>query len=230
MFRILGRWGLNRLASLEPAAPAQRYEHAAPGDLIHLDIKKLGRFSEIGRRITGDRSRRSRGLGWEFLHVAIDDHSRVAFSNLLADERSRSAIGFLKSVVARYRALGVEVRRVLTDNGSCYRSGKFRRACRRPRLKHIFTKPYTPRTNGKAERFIPTARREWAYSTAYQSSVQRPIICRAGYIATTGIGPMGASLVRFPSADSASTGTTYRDSTPSRLSMYVMPSELRVRR
>lgn len=173
VFRILARLGLNRLDRLEPAVPARRYEHAAPGDLLHLDIKKLGRFSQAGHRVTGDRQQCSRRAGWEFLHVAIDDHTRLAFSELLADERQHSATAFLCGVVARLRALGVEVRRVLTDNGSCYRSREFRAACRALGLKHIFTRPYTPRTNGKAERFIQTALREWAYSTAYQTSAER---------------------------------------------------------
>jgi transposase InsO family protein len=173
VFRVLKRLGLNRLSRLEPAAPPERYEHPAPGDLIHLDIKKLARFQQTGHRITGDRTRSTPGAGWEFLHVSIDDHSRVALSGLFADERSGSATAFLPSVVARYRALGVRVSRVLTDNGSCYRSYQFRAACRSLGLKHIFTRPYTPRTHGKAERFIQTALREWAYSTAYNTSAER---------------------------------------------------------
>jgi transposase InsO family protein len=173
VFRVLKRLGLSRLSRLEPAAPIQRYEHAAPGDLIHLDIKKLARFARTGHRITGDRTRSTPGAGWEFLHVSIDDYSRVALTGLFADERSASAVTFLQSVVARYRALGVRVSRVLTDNGSCYRSRQFRSECRRLGLKHIFTRPYTPRTNGKAERFIQTALREWAYATAFNTSAER---------------------------------------------------------
>lgn len=173
VFRVLKRLGLSRLSALEPAAPAQRYEHASPGDLIHLDIKKLARFVQAGHRITGDRTQNSRGAGWEFLHVCIDDYSRVAQSGLFSDERSDSAVAFLRSVVSRYRALGVRVTRVLTDNGSCYRSRQFRAACRSLGLKHIFTRPYTPRTNGKAERFIQTALREWAYATAFNTSDER---------------------------------------------------------
>lgn len=140
---------------------------------MHLDIKKLARFAQPGHRVTGDRKRNTPGAGWEFLHVAIDDHSRIAFSDLFGDERSQSAVAFLKVVVARYGAFGVTIRRVLTDNGACYRSGKFRRACRLLGVKQIFTKPYTPRTNGNAERFIQTALREWAYPVAYDSSSQR---------------------------------------------------------
>jgi transposase InsO family protein len=173
VFRVLKRLGLSRLSRLEPAAPIQRYEYAAPGDLIHLDIKKLARFEQTGHRITGDRTRSTPGAGWEFLHVSIDDHSRVALTGLFADERSDSAVTFLQSVVARYRALGVQVSRVLTDNGSCYRSRQFRSACRQLGLKHIFTRPYTPRTNGKAERFIQTALREWAYASAFNTSAER---------------------------------------------------------
>ncbi len=171
--RILRRAGLNRIRDLEPARPLRRYEHAAPGDLLHLDIKKLGRFLRAGHRVTGDRSRASRGAGWEFVHVAIDDNSRLAFSQILPDERSHSAVAFLDAAVGYYRSLGVPIRRLLTDNGSCYRSRLFRDACRRLGIRHRFTRPYTPRTNGKAERFIQTALREWAYARSYSSSQQR---------------------------------------------------------
>jgi transposase InsO family protein len=171
--RILQRLGLNRLKSLEPAEPVQRYEHEAPGDLLHLDIKKLGRIGVVGHRITGDRRQRAPGVGWEFLHVAVDDHSRIAFSHIQPDERGASAVAFLFSAVKYYARLGVPIRRVLTDNGSCYRSAEFRNACRMLGIRQKFTRPYTPRTNGKAERFIQTALREWAYAFAYQNSAQR---------------------------------------------------------
>ena len=171
--RTLQRAGLNRLRALEPAEPVRRYEHPTPGDLLHLDIKKLGRFDRAGHRVTSDRTQRCRGAGWEFVHVAVDDHSRIAFSQILPDERSPSAVAFLRAAVAYYRSLGVRIRRLLTDNGSCYRSRPFRRACRRLGIRHRFTRPYTPRTNGKAERFIQTALREWAYARSYQSSPQR---------------------------------------------------------
>ena len=171
--RILRRAGLNRIRDLEPAPPVRRYEHPAPGDLLHLDIKKLGRFQRAGHRVTSDKSHRCRGAGWEFVHVAIDDHSRVAFSQILSDERSDSAVAFLNAAVGYYRSLGVRIRRLLTDNGSCYRSRLFRDACRRLGIRHRFTRPYTPRTNGKAERFIQTALREWAYARSYCSSQQR---------------------------------------------------------
>jgi transposase InsO family protein len=166
---------LSRARDLEPPAPIVRYEYATPGGLIHLDIKKLGRFERIGHRITGKRTANasSRGSGWEFVHVAIDDASRLAFSQILPDETKESAVPFLKAAVAYYASLGVTVSRVMTDNGSCYISGDFRKACADLGLKHIRTKPYTPKTNGKAERFIQTALREWAYAQAYPNSDRR---------------------------------------------------------
>jgi transposase InsO family protein len=171
--RILRRLGLNRIAALEPAEPVRRYERQHPGELIHIDIKKLGRFERIGHRITGDRKSNSRGAGWEFVHVCIDDASRLAFSEILPDERKDSAVAFLKAAVAYYQSLGVKIARVMTDNGSCYRSKAFRDICRDLGLRHIRTRPYTPRTNGKAERFIQTALREWAYAQAYPTSDRR---------------------------------------------------------
>lgn len=172
--RILRRLGLNRIAALEPAEPIRRYEREHPGELIHIDIKKLGRFDKIGHRITGDRQAgRSRAVGWEFVHVSIDDASRIGFSQILPDEKKESAVAFLRAAVAYYLSLGVTVARVMTDNGSCYRSKAFRRACRELGLKHVRTRPYTPKTNGKAERFIQTALREWAYAQAYPSSTRR---------------------------------------------------------
>ena len=175
VFRILGALGMNRLKSLEPAEPVRRYEREHPGELIHIDIKKLGRFDRAGHRVTGDRTgqSKSRGIGWEYVHVCIDDASRVAFTQILADEKKESAVAFLDAAVAYYRSLGVTIQRVMTDNGSCYVSKAFRKACARLGLKHIRTKPYTPKTNGKAERFIQTALREWAYARAYQTSRQR---------------------------------------------------------
>ena len=173
--RILKRLGLNRIDALEPALPVRRYEREKPGDMIHIDIKKLGRFNTVGHRITGDPSppHKSRGAGWEFVHVAVDDHSRIAFARVMPSERRRSAITFLKAALAYYQSLGIKVERVMTDNGSCYKSFAFRTACKRLGLRHIRTKPYTPRTNGKAERFIQTSLREWAYAQAYQNSRQR---------------------------------------------------------
>ena len=173
--RVLKRLGLNRLSALEPAEPVRRYERDRPGELIHIDIKKLGKFNRVGHRITGDRTGQSnsRGVGWEFVHVCIDDASRVAFSRVMKTERKGCAIAFLKAAVAYYKSLGITVERVMTDNGSCYKSFAFRRACKRLGLRHIRTRPYTPRTNGKAERFIQTALREWAYARAYDTSRQR---------------------------------------------------------
>ena len=173
--RVLRRLGLSRLKDLEPAAPVRRYQREHPGELIHIDIKKLGRFERVGHRITGDRKGQSnsRGIGWEFVHVCIDDASRLAFSQILPDEKKGSAVAFLKAALAYYQSLGLTVERVMTDNGSCYRAFDFRDACRDLDLKHIRTRPYTPKTNGKAERFIQTALREWAYAQAYPNSERR---------------------------------------------------------
>jgi len=173
--RILRRLGLNRLSALEPAEPIRRYERQHPGELIHIDIKKLGKFNDIGHRITGDRRGQSsrRGVGWEYVHVCIDDHSRIAFAKIMPNEKKVSAIAFLKAALAYYASLGVKVERVMTDNGSCYKSFAFRAACKRLGLRHIRTKPYTPKTNGKVERFIQTSLREWAYAMAYENSRQR---------------------------------------------------------
>jgi transposase InsO family protein len=173
--RILRRLRLSRVRDLEPAEPVRRYERATPGEMIHIDIKKLGRFEKIGHRITGDRTGQSngRGVGWEFVHVCVDDHSRVAFSEIKPDEKADSAVPFLKAAVAYYKNLGVTVTRVMTDNGSCYKAFAFRDACQDLGIKHIRTKPYTPKTNGKAERFIQTALREWAYASAYPTSDRR---------------------------------------------------------
>ena len=172
--RILKRAGLNRLAYLDPPKPANRYEHAAPGDLLHLDIKKLGRFRRPGHRVTGDRRNTPKnGPGWEYVHIAIDDHSRVAISSIHADETAISACKALIHALRYYKTLGIRFSRVLTDNGSAYRSKRFARLCQRLGLRHLRTKPYHPRTNGKAERFIQTALREWAYACAYPTSEHR---------------------------------------------------------
>ncbi|NLS16102.1 IS481 family transposase [Rhizobium sp. P40RR-XXII] len=173
--RVLKRAGLSRMKDIAPAKPVVRYEYAEPGGLIHLDIKRLGRFDRVGHRITGDRTGQSnsRGIGWEYVHVSIDDTSRVAFTDIFPNEKAVSAIAFLKAAVAYYASLGMTVTRVMTDNGSCYIAKDFARACKALGLKHIRTKPYTPQTNGKAERFIQTALREWAYARAYPSSETR---------------------------------------------------------
>jgi transposase InsO family protein len=173
--RVLALCGLNRLESIDPPIAIQRYEHPKPGDLLHLDIKRLGRIGCVGHRIHGDRKAGVRGIGWECLHVAIDDHSRIAFARILPDQHQHSAVAFLFASVEHYRALGVKVTAILTDNGGCYRSKSFRQACQKLGLRHRFTQPYRPRTNGKAERFIQTLLREWAYAKAYQTSVDRAV-------------------------------------------------------
>jgi transposase InsO family protein len=172
--RILRAAGISRGRDLDPPEPVVRYEREHPGELIHLDIKKLGRFEKPGHRITGDRTLgKTRGAGWEFVHVCIDDASRIAFSQVMPNEKKESATAFLIAALAYYKSLGVTVSRVMTDNGSCYRAHAFRDLCRDNGLKHIRTKPYTPKTNGKAERFIQTALREWAYAQAYPTSDHR---------------------------------------------------------
>jgi transposase InsO family protein len=173
--RILRAAVLSRAKDLDPPAPVVRYEREHTGELIHLDIKKLGRFEKPGHRITGDRTGQSnsRGVGWEYVHVCIDDASRIACSQVMPNEKKESAIAALTTAVAYYKSLGVTVTRVMTDNGACYKSHAFRDTCAALGLKHIRTKPYTPKTNGKAERFIQTALREWAYAKTYQTSDDR---------------------------------------------------------
>lgn len=173
--RILRRARLSRTRDLDPPQPVRHYEREYPGELIHIDIKKLGRFDRVGHRITGDRTGQSnaRGIGWEFVHVCIDDNSRIAFSQVLGDEKKESAIAFLHAACRYYRSLGITVARVMTDNGACYKSFALRDACKALGLKHIRTRPYTPKTNGKAERFIQTSLREWAYARAYSTSQHR---------------------------------------------------------
>ena len=171
--RILRRLQLNRIRDLDPAPAIQRYEHPLPGDLLHLDIKKLGRIVRPGHRVTGNPADHVPGSGWEYVHIAIDDHSRIAFSGIYPDEKRESVIAFLHAALAYYARLGIRFKAILTDNGSAYRSYLFAKVCRQLGLKHRFTRPYTPRTNGKAERFIQTALREWAYARIYQNSNQR---------------------------------------------------------
>jgi transposase InsO family protein len=171
--RVLATAGLSKLRDLEPSAPVVRYEHAAPGDLIHIDTKKLGRIEKMGHRITGNPRDNTDGAGWEFLFVAIDDHARIGFTDMYPNERKANAAQFLNNTVAYFRSLGVKVRRLLTDNGSAFRSKAFAKACRRLNIKHSFTRPYRPQTNGKAERFIQSALREWAYGIPYNHSSER---------------------------------------------------------
>ena len=167
------RLGLARLGPAEPKPPVHRYERRRPGALIHLDIKKLGRIGQIGHRIHGDRRRRSRGLGWEYLHIAIDDATRVAYAAIFPDETAVSTMAFLVEVTTWFGELGIPCRELLTDNGSGYRSHRFQQLRRQLKLRHRWTRPYTPRTNGKAERFIRTCLERWAYAAAYRSSQER---------------------------------------------------------
>lgn len=173
--RVLRRLGLNRVAALEPAEPVRRYERERPGELIHIDIKKLGRFERTGHRITGDRTGQSnsRGIGWEYLHLAIDDHSRLAYSEILPDEKRGSCLRFLFNALRFFRWHGVAVERVMTDNGPAFISRRYAKALRLLNIRHKRTRPYTPKTNGKAERFVQTSLRERAYAKAYEASDQR---------------------------------------------------------
>jgi transposase InsO family protein len=168
---ILRRLGLGRLSDLDPKPAVIRYERSLPGEMIHLDIKKLGRFDVEGHRVTGDRRKgRSRRAGWDFLHVCVDDASRIAYTEILPSERKEDATAFLERALAWLARHGVTVQRVMTDNGSAYRSKPFRQAVADAGARHVRTRPYTPRTNGKAERFIQTSLREWAYAQPYASS------------------------------------------------------------
>lgn len=171
--RVLAACGLSSLKALDPAKPVVRYERAAPGELLHMDTKKLGCIERPSHRVTGNRRDASRGAGWEVAHVAIDDHSRAGFVQMHVDERKDSAVAFLKASVAHYAALGVRIKRLITDNGSAYRSRLFARTCEALGIKHSFTRPYRPQTNGKAERFIQTCLREWAYARSYANSTER---------------------------------------------------------
>jgi transposase InsO family protein len=171
--RVLARAGLSHLRDLDPVEPVVRYEHERPGDLIHIDTKKLGRIERPGHRVTGHRRDRAIAPGWEYLFVAVDDHARIGFTDMYPDERGPSAERFLRNTVAYFKGLGVTVHRVLTDNGSCFHSFAFAKACRQLTIRHQFTRPYHPQTNGKAERFIQSALREWAYGFSYQTSSHR---------------------------------------------------------
>jgi transposase InsO family protein len=171
--RWLARLGLSRLKALDPVRPLVRYEHSAPGEMLHMDTKKLGRIVRPGHRISGDRRDSVEGAGWEFAHVAIDDHSRAGLVEMHSDERKDSATAFLRTTVASFAAQGVTIKRLLTDNGSAYRSKLFNKTCQALGIKHTYTRPYTPQTNGKAERFIQTCLREWAYGRLWQTSSER---------------------------------------------------------
>ena len=171
--RVLARACLSQLSDLAPREPVQRYEHPAPGDLLHIDTKKLGRIERPGHRVTGNRRDSVTGAGWETLFVAIDDHARIAFTAMHPDEKTPQAVQFLKDAVAYYALLGVPIKRLLTDNGSAFRSKDFASACQAMGITHKFTRAYQPQTNGKAERFIQSALREWAYGWTYQNSAHR---------------------------------------------------------
>jgi len=171
--RILRRVHLSRWRDLHPAPPVVRYEHPCPGDLLHLDIKGLTRYQEVLMRGDGRRRGLHQHPGSEALHVAIDDHSRLAFTQLLPDQKAETTIGFLHDALAFYQRHGIQVRALLTDNGSSYRSHQFRQLCGELEIKHRRTRPYTPRTNGKAERFIQTLLREWAYAKHWKNSDER---------------------------------------------------------
>lgn len=171
--RVLTRAGLSKLSDLAPAEPVVRYEHECPGDLLHIDTKKLGRIVRPSHRVTGSRRDSVDGAGWEMLFVAVDDHARIAFTAMHPDEKTPQAVQFLRDAVAYYAGLGITVRRVLTDNGAAFRSRDFASACAQLGIAHKFTRAYRPQTNGKAERFIQSALREWAYGWTYQNSNQR---------------------------------------------------------
>ncbi len=171
---ILKRAGLARLRSPQPAGPVQRYQRERPGELVHLDVKKLGRIvGRVGHRMTGDRTHRVRGAGWEYVHVAIDDASRLAYAEVLRDERGPTCVGFLRRAFAWFGRLGVHVERIMTDNAFAYCSRRYAATCAALRLRHLRTRPYRPCTNGKAERFIQTLLREWAYAMPYRNSSLR---------------------------------------------------------
>jgi transposase InsO family protein len=171
--RVLAQLNLSSLKAIDPKEPVVRYEHEAPGDLLHMDMKKLGRIAAPGHRVTGNPRDHTRGVGWEVAHVAIDDHSRVGFVQMHPDETRPSVIAFLEATVAHYKALGVTIKRLMTDNGPAYRSQLFARACQALGIKHTFTRHYRPQTNGKAERFIQTCLREWAYGRIWAHSEER---------------------------------------------------------
>ena len=176
--RVLARVGLNRIALLEAPAPVQRYEWAHVGDLLHMDLKRLGRIAGVGHRIHGDRRRRARRVGWEYLHIAIDDATRLTYAEVLAAADAPTCAAFLQRTVAWFRRRGIRIRRLLTDNALAYRAGAFSAVAKRWLIRQRFTRPYRPQTNGKAERFIQTLLREWAYRVPYRSSARRTAALR----------------------------------------------------
>ena len=198
------RLGLNRLSALEPAEPIRRYERATPGEIVHIDIKKLGKFNRIGHRVTGDRTGQSktRGIGWEYVHLAIDDHSRLAYSEILPDETRGSCLRFLFNALRFFRSLGVKVERVMTDNGSAFKSRRYAKALRRLKIKPLRTGPTRPKPT---ERPSASSRPPCASGLMPEPTKPRktaPLNCRAGFTATTGIDPMAASAQSPQSANS----------------------------
>ena len=173
VFRVLRRQGISRLCQLQPREPIQRFQWENPGQMLHIDIKKLGRIDGVGHRFLGRQQAKQRHAGWEYLHVCVDNASRIAFSAILPDEKKESAVAFLRQAVSYYQRLGITVERVLTDNGACYQSFSWREACAQLNIRHRRTRPYRPQTNGKAERFIRTAMNEWAYAKVYTHSHER---------------------------------------------------------
>jgi transposase InsO family protein len=171
--RILRRAHLSRWRDLVPAPAVVRYERDHPGELLHIDIKKLVRIVRPSHRVTGNRRDTVKGHGWEYVFVAIDDHSRLAHAAIHPNERQTSAVAFLKQAVTHYQRFGVRLQRVMTDNGPCFHARAFGAACRQLGLKHVRTRPYTPKTNGKAERFIQSSLREWAYAASFDTSAHR---------------------------------------------------------
>ena len=176
--RVLARAGLNRVANLDTPPPVRRYERANAGDLIHVDLKRLGRIAGVGHRIHGDRRARVRGIGWEFLHVAIDDATRLAYVEVGAADTGEACATFVDRAITWFRRCGIRTRRLLTDNAFAYRGHAVARVCRRWAVRHRFTRPYRPQTNGKAERLIQTLLREWAYRNPYRTSAQRTAALR----------------------------------------------------
>ena len=170
---VLARNGLSKLPRIDAHEPANRYERPAPGELVHIDVKKLGKIGRAGHRVHGDRSARSRGIGWEFVHVCVDDCTRLAYVEVLGSERTDDVVAFLGRAVAFFNDHGIQVQRLMTDNGPAYRSIAHAALCRQLDIRHLFTQPYRPKTNGKAERLIRTLLAEWAYAAAYPTSAAR---------------------------------------------------------
>lgn len=199
--RILHRLGLGKLWRVDAQAlPARRYEHERPGALVHIDAKKLARIERIGHRIHGDRSRRQYGVGWEATFVAVDDCTRLAHAEVHETENASCATSFLRHVIRRFESLGIQIERILTDNARCYRSHEFQALCQAHGIRQVFTRPYTPRTNGKAERFIQTMTRRWAYRRPYRTSAHRTAALRSWITAYNHDRPHRALGMRPPMA------------------------------